>query len=65
MIERNELLKEKTHVKEMQNKTTLVLTYNRFLPNIINIVWIYLILAEHFKGYSKKNQLQLLRQIGI
>ena len=38
MIERNELLKEKTHVKEMQNKTTLVLTYNRFLPNIINIV---------------------------
>ena len=38
MIERNELLKEKTHVKEMQNKTALVLTYNCFLPNIINIV---------------------------
>ena len=29
-IDRNELLKEKTHDKEVQNKTPLVLTYNRF-----------------------------------
>ena len=27
-----------THGKETQNKTPLVLTYNRFLPNISNIV---------------------------
>ena len=38
-IDRNELLKEKTHDKESQNKTPLVLTYNRFLPNINNVVW--------------------------
>ena len=37
-IDRNELLKEKTHDKETQNKTPLVLTYNRFLSNISNIV---------------------------
>ena len=36
--DRNELLKEKAHDKETQNKTLLVLTYNRFLPNISNIV---------------------------
>ena len=37
-IDRSELLKEKTHDKETKNKTPLVLTYNRFLPNISNIV---------------------------
>ena len=37
-IDRNELLKEKTHDKEAQNKIPLVLTYNRFTPNISNIV---------------------------
>ena len=37
-IDRNQLLKEKTHDKEEQNKDLLVLTYNRFLPNISNIV---------------------------
>ena len=37
-IDRNELLKEKTQDKETQNKTQLVLTYNRYLPNISNIV---------------------------
>ena len=37
-IDRNELLKEKTHDKETRNKTPLVLTYNRFLRNISNIV---------------------------
>ena len=36
--DRNELLKEKTDDKEPQNKTPLVLTYNRILPNIRNIV---------------------------
>ena len=37
-IERNELLKEKTHEKETQNKIPPVLIYNRFLTNINNIV---------------------------
>ena len=38
-IDRNELLKEKIHDKETENKTSLVLTYNRFSPNNIrNIV---------------------------
>ena len=57
-IDRNELLNEKTNDKEIQNTTPLVLTYKRFLPNISYIVrstGTYLILAEHFKGYSKKN----------
>ena len=37
-LDRNELLKEKTHDKETQNKTPLVLPYNHFLPNISNSV---------------------------
>ena len=37
-IDRNELQKEKTHDKEAQNKTPLVLTDNRFFPKISNIV---------------------------
>ena len=37
-IDKNELLKEKAHSKEMQSKAPVVLTYNRFLPNISNIV---------------------------
>ena len=37
-IDRNELLKEKIHDKETENKTSLVLTCNRFSPNISNIV---------------------------
>ena len=37
-IDRNERLKEKTRVRETQNKTPLVLTYNSFLPNINNLV---------------------------
>ena len=45
-IDRNELLKEKTHDKEFQNKTPLVLTYNRFLPNISNIVWKHCIILS-------------------
>ena len=57
-MNRNELLKEKTHDKETQNKTPLVLTYNRFSQNISNIVqkrWNIIDIAEHFKDYSKKN----------
>ena len=37
-IERNELLKEKTHEKETQNKIPPVLIYNSFLTNINNTV---------------------------
>ena len=37
--DRNESLKEKKHGNETQNKTPLVLNYNRFLPNINSIVW--------------------------
>ena len=37
-IDRNKILKEKTHDQEAQNKTPLVLTYNRFSPNITHIV---------------------------
>ena len=37
-IDRNQLLNEKTHDKETQNKTPLVLTYNHFLPHISKIV---------------------------
>ena len=66
-IDRNEFLKEK-HDKEAQNETPLVLTYNRNFPNISQTFessGIYLILAEHFKGYSKKNRLRLLKEIEI
>ena len=57
-IDRNELLKEKTIDKETENKTLIVLTNNRFLPDISNALestGICLILAKNFKGYSKKN----------
>ena len=67
-IDRNELQKEKTHDKEAQNKTPLVLTDNRFFPKLATLfksIGIYLILAEHLNGYSKKNQLRLLKEIGI
>ena len=37
-IDRNELPKEKTHDKETERKTPVVLTYNRFLPDISKIV---------------------------
>ena len=52
-IDRNELPKEKTHDKEAQNKTPLVLTYNRFLPNISNIVrkhWNVLNISRTLQG---------------
>ena len=39
VIDRNELLKEKTYDKAEQSKTPLVLTYNRFFPNMGNIAW--------------------------
>ena len=37
VIDRNELLKEKTYDKAEQSKNPLVLTYNRFFPNMGNI----------------------------
>ena len=58
MIDRNELLKEKTHDKEPQNKTPLVLTYNRFLPNISNIV------RKHWSILNISRTLQMLFQEG-
>ena len=67
-IDRNKILKEKTHDQEAQNKTPLVLTYNRFSPNITHIVQkqlIYLKLTQHFKGFSKMNQLRFLKDIGF
>ena len=52
-IDKNELLKEKTHDKETQNKTPVVLTYNRFLPNISNIArkhWNILNISRTLQG---------------
>ena len=46
-LARNELLKEKTHDKETQNKTSAAL---------FESTGIYLILAERFKDYSKNNR---------
>ena len=37
VIDRNELLKEKTYDKAEQSKNPLVLTYKRFFPNMGNI----------------------------
>ena len=58
MIDRNELLKEKTQDKESQNKTPLVLIYNCFLPNISNIVW------KHWSILNISRTLQGLFQEG-
>ena len=58
MIDRNELLKEKTQDKESQNKTPLVLIYNCFLPNISNIVW------KHWSMFNISRTLQGLFQEG-
>ena len=65
-IDRNEHLKEKAHNK--QNKTPLVLTLTAFcqtLATLLENTGVYLILAEHFKDYSKKDRLRLLKEIGI
>ena len=35
------------------------------LFNIPNVTGIYLILAEHFTGYSEKNRLRIFKEIGI
>ena len=56
-IDRNELLKEKTHDKESKNKP-LVLTYNCFLPNIGNIV------RKHWRIPNISRTLQGLFQEG-
>ena len=58
MIDKNEIPKEETHDKKTQNKTSLVLTYNRFLPKLATLfesTGVYLILADYFKGYFKRN----------
>ena len=59
-IDRNELLKEKTHDKKAQNKTPLVLTYNRFLPHISNIVrkqWNILNISRTLQGLFQVEQM--------
>ena len=57
-IERNELLKEKTHDEESKTKTPLVLTNNCFLPNIGNIV------RKHWRIPNISRTLQGLFQEG-
>ena len=67
-IDRNKILKEKTHDKETKNKSPLVLTYNLFfqaLATLFERTGICLILIEHFKCYSKKSRLWLLKEIEI
>ena len=68
VIDRNELLKEKTHDKETKHKNPLVLTYNRFLPNISNIVrkhWNILNISRTLQGLLQEELIRLLKEIGI
>ena len=55
-LDRHELLKEKTHDQETQNKTALVLTYSRFLPNISNIG------RKHWNIHNISRTLQVLTE---
>ena len=67
-IDRNKILKEKTHDKETKNKSPLVLTYNLFfqaLATLFERTGICLILVEHFKCYFRKSRLWLLKEIEI
>ena len=64
-IDRNELLKEKTHDKKAQNKTPLVLTYNRFLPHISNIVrkhWNILNISRTLQGLFQVEQMTVFKR---
>ena len=64
-IDRNELLKEKTHDKEAQNKTPLVLTYNPFLPNISNIIrkhWNILNISRTLQGLFQVEQMTVFKR---
>ena len=55
-IDKNKLLKEKkTHDKESQKATPLVLTFCQTLATLFENTGIYLILAENVKDYSEKN----------
>ena len=65
-IDRNELLKEKPHDKEAQNKTPLVLTYNHFLPIISNIVrthWNILNISRTLQGLFQEEPIMALKSI--
>ena len=55
-LDRHELLREKTHDQETQNKTPLVLTYSRFLPNISNIG------RKHWNIHNISRTLQVLTE---
>ena len=55
-LDRHELLREKTHDQETQNKTPLVLTYSRFLPNISNIG------RKHWNIHNISRTLQMLTE---
>ena len=64
-IDRNELIKEKAHNKESQNKTLLVLTYNHFLPNINNIVqkhWNILNISRKLQGLFQKEPITAFKR---
>ena len=64
-IDRNELLKEKTHDKETQNKTLLALTYSRFLSNISNIVrkhWNILNISKTLQGLLQKEPITAFKR---
>ena len=64
-IDRNELIKEKAHDKESQNKTPLVLTYNRFLPNISNIgrkYWDILNISRTLQGLFQEEPITAFKR---
>ena len=64
-IDRNELLREKTHDKETKNKTPLVLTYNHFLPNISNIVrkhWNILNISRTLQGLFQEEPIMAFKR---
>ena len=64
-IDRHELVKEKTHDKETQNKTPLLLTYNRFLPNMSNIVqkhWNILIISRTLQGLFQEEPFKVFKR---
>ena len=51
----------KSH-KEPQNKNSVA--FCQTLAKLLKTTGMYLILAQHFKGYSKKNWIVLLKEIG-
>ena len=64
-IDRNELLKEKAHNKKAQNKTPLVLTYNRIFPNISKIVrkhWNILNISRTLQGLFQEEPITTFKR---